>query len=580
MSESIEQHNDNRAVAILKPQYLLGVALIGLGLTIVGGFQPRFGFMGITGLAVLGLSVVTWGVIAPEQLRAAITGRTARYGGTAFVVTVVLIIALIALYVLIRGLNLTFDVTQRDAFSVRPEVQESLVQIVGNPNTPELRLVTFLSADDAGLRDRLTLLFEDIATTTLGKISYEFINIDQQPILAEEYNISGSQQIAIAPLDGEGNPIPSLANIIDDINTSTFQTELVGFITAQNLQGNFGAYFVVEDGGVRLDATDGSGMTFISNDLRTVFGFDVLQGTMSQYRESDEIQLNNPNLDGETMIIVGGSFELSDEDRVFLQDYLNAGGNLLLMPGFNFDGVPALATDPELTSFLLENYGIAFNDDFVADPVLNYEGSEVEPMPNTISQDNFIGQMGLTDNFNVQFLFSFPTNSIQFSDDVPENVIVTPLIPTSPNAYAIPNSEILSFYQSGLIPDPEKAVRAGTLTIAATSENQENGSRVVLIGSATVAQDALTNDDVREQFGIENRGLMLRSIIWTSDFNDRVSQSNLEQPNLIPRPSEQILIATGEQISTVNGILGFLVPFVVLGLGVVVVFLNRERDVE
>lgn len=573
-----EQHNDSRAVAILKPQYLLGLAIIGLAFIILGGFQPRFGIMGYAGIGILGLSVVTWVVIAPEQFRAALSGRTARYGGTAFVVTVVLILALIALYALLRGLNITFDVTQRDAFSVRPEVRESLALIAGNPDTPDLQLVTFLRAGDDGLRDRLTLLFDDIQTTTLGKVTYRFVDIDQQPILADEYGVNSSQQIAVTPLDGEGNPIPSLANIIDNIDTATFQNQLVGFVTTQNLQGNFGAYFVVEDGGIRLDVTDGSGMTYISDDLRTVFGYSVVQGTMTQYRDNEAITLNDETLDGETMIIVGGNGAMSEENRLFLQDYLNNGGNLVLLPGLNINGDPTLATDPELTAFLLENYGIAFNDDFVVDPVLNYQGSEIELMPNAISQENFIGQMGLSEDFSVQFYFGFPTSSIQVGDSLPDDTSVTALITTSPNAYAIPNSELPSFIASSSAPNPEDASQTGTLAIAATSENQSTGSRLVLIGSSTVAQDVLTDLNVGQQLGIANRELMLRSIIWASQFNDRVS--NLEQPVVIQRPSEQVLIATEEQLTTANALLGLVLPFAVLGFGLLVVFVNREQDME
>jgi hypothetical protein len=212
------------------------------------------------------------------------------------------------------------------------------------------------------------------------------------------------------------------------------------------------------------------------------------------------------------------------------------------------------------------------------DPVLNYQGSEIELMPNSISQDNFIGQMGLEDDFSVQFLFGFPTNSIQTADSLPDNITVTPLIPTSPNAYAIPSSELPNFIATASAPNPDKAVRSGTLTVAASSENQDTGSRLVLIGSATVAQDVLTDLNVGQQLSIANRELVLRSIIWASSFNDRVS--NLEQPVVVQRASEQVLIATEEEISTANAILGLALPFGVLGLGLLVVFLNRERDME
>jgi len=572
-------NNDNRTVAVLKPQYLLGVAIIGLALTIIGGFQPRFGIMGFAGLGILGLSIVTWGIIAPEQLRAALVGRTTRYGGTAFVVTVVLIVALIALYALFRGLNMTFDVTQRDAYSLRPEVRDALAGVVGNPDTPELRLITFLTAEDAGLQDRLTLLYEDIESTTLGKISYDFVDIDLQPLLAEQYGVLQSQQIAVTPLDEAGDPLPAQANLIEVIDTSTLQIEIVEFAVAQNLQGQFATYVVVENGGVRIDTTDGSGMTFLSDDLRTVFGYQVVQGTLAQYRTSEDIVLNDPELDGELMMVVGGSFPLADEDREFLQEYLTNGGNLILMPGLNFEGEPNLAADPELSDFLLENYGIAFNDDFVVDPLRNYEGSQIELLPNSINPQSFIGQMGVGEDFDVQFLFGFPSSSVQIAETPPDNVNVIPLIPTSPEAYAIPNSELPTFIQTASAPDPSQAVREGQLMLAATSENQDTGSRVVLIGSATVAQDVLTDNAISAQFDIDNRTLMLRSILWASRFNDSVA--SIDQSFDVPELEQNLaLIATEEQISQMNLILGFVLPFAVLGLGVLVVFANREREDE
>ncbi len=574
--QHMDTNTDNRTVAILKPQYLLGLAIIGLALTIIGGFQPRFGIMGFAGLGILGLSVVTWGIIAPEQLRAAFLGRTARYGGTAFVVTVVLITALIALYVLFRSLDLTFDVTQRDAFSVRPEIRESLSRVVGNPNTPDLQLVTFLTAEEAGLQDRLTLLYEDIQSTTLGKITYRFIDIDLQPLLAEDYGVIQSQQIAVVPLDEAGEAIPAQSNIIPRIDTKTLQSAIVGFATNQAFEGNFGVYFVNEVGGVQVDAADGSGMTLITEDLGSVFRYNTLfSATMQGYRTNEDIQPNNPDLDGETMIIVGGANPLAEEDRLFLQDYLDNGGNMILMAGFNSEGLPNIATDPALTDYLLENYGIAFNNDFVVDPIQNYEGSDAL-LPNTISTDHFIGQMGFEGDFSAQFLFGFPTSSIQIANTPPDNVIVSPLIPTSQQAYTIPNEQIPAVIQSSFVPGLELATDNGILVLAAAAENVDTGSRIVLLGNDTLAIDNLIA--IAQQISVANRELILRSTLWASNFDSRLD--NLEQPIDIPLPVEEDLIANDEQIAQMNLILGFVLPFAVLGLGVFVVFLNREREVE
>lgn len=574
MSEINEQHNDRRAVAILKPQYLLVLALLGLALIVVGTFQPRFGIMGYTGFAVMGLSIIAWAVIAPEQLKAAMTGRTARYGGTALVVTVVLIIAMIAVYVLVRGLNMTFDMTERDAFSVRPEVRDSLIQIAGNADQPDVRLMTFVSAEDAGFRDRLTLLYEDIQAQTLGKIGYDFIDIDQNPLLAQEYGVTQSRVIAVTPLDVEGNPIPDLANIINRIDEATLQNEIVERVTSVNLQGNFNAYFLIEPGALQLDATDGTGMTVLSDQLRFL-GYQPIQGATAAFRNPDNnINFNDAALDGEVMVIPGGSLPLADDDLAFVTDYLDNGGSMVMMAGVNTDGTATLASDPAMTDYLLENYGIAFNPDLLVDFDNAFEQNPLEILTTNLNTEHFIAQMGVNPDFRAQFLFSY-ASSIQLAESAPENVTITPLITTGESAYAVPAEEIVNLIQTQTLPRPEDGLYTGVLPVAVVAENTETGSRIVLLGSSSVMADIYTNADVAGAYSLNNIELSLRSIIWASDFSEKVSQLSL--PEQVVRPSERPLLATSEQISTANVILVLLLPFGIMALGAFVVFLNRER---
>lgn len=573
MSE--QSQSENRAIAILKPQYLLALGFLGLGITIVGAFQPRFGIMGWIGLVVMILAVVIWGIIAPEQVRAAVTGRTARYGGTAFMVTVLVLLAMIALYVLTRGFDLRFDVTQRDAYSIRPEIRAVLAEIAADENRQPIRLVTFLSAEDAGLRDRLQLLFDEIQVQTLGKISYEFVDVDQNPLKAQDYRAL-SQQIAVAPLDEEDNPIPDLASIIPIIDTASLQTDIVDSMTSVNLQGKFSAYFILESGGMRLDAVDGTGMSILSDRLRFI-GFQPIQGAVAAYRNPESgITLNDESLDGEVMLIAGGAEPLAADDLAFIQDYLDKGGSLVILGGINSDGTDTLTSDSALTDYLLSHYGVAFNNDLLVDLENNFS-TPLDLVADEINTDHFIGQMGLNTTATVKFIFSF-SSSLQLAETVPDDVTVTPLITSKETAYAVPAAEIVNLIEQQSLPSPEEALYSGKLPVMVAAENNTTGSRLVLIGSTALVGDAYTNSDVSRQLDVNNLELSLRAITWASYFSEKVEQIVL--PVIREYPADTAFIAQEDQISNANVILLFILPFGVLVMGVFFVWLNREREAE
>src|SRR5664279_2849812 len=134
----------NQQEPFIPPQYLL--ILSGLGFlvaVIVALTQPEFGVVGFGALAFGILALLMWVLLAPKTARAVFTGRTARFGGTSLLVTVLLLVVLVGIYAVVRNLNLRRDLTQTNSFSLSDESRKAIAAIGTDPNAPKVHMIAF-----------------------------------------------------------------------------------------------------------------------------------------------------------------------------------------------------------------------------------------------------------------------------------------------------------------------------------------------------------------------------------------------------------------------------------------------------
>ena len=90
--------NLNEQEPFIPPYYMLILAVIGLLIAVVSALtQATFSVVGWGGLGLAVLSLVVWAFMAPEQLRSIVTGRTARYGGTTIIVTLLFLVLFVVI---------------------------------------------------------------------------------------------------------------------------------------------------------------------------------------------------------------------------------------------------------------------------------------------------------------------------------------------------------------------------------------------------------------------------------------------------------------------------------------------------
>ncbi|MBZ0301346.1 MAG: GldG family protein, partial [Anaerolineae bacterium] len=237
-----EQHQTpENEQPFIPPYYMLILALVGLLVAVAVLFtQPTFSVVGWGGLGIAALSLVAWVLMAPDQAKGVLTGRIMRFGGTSLIVTVVVLVALIAVYSAVRGLNVRVDLTERDTYSLTVESENAIVALGADPTVPPIKLTAFYDASGAGQRDRDALLFEDYVQKSNGKISYEFVDMDRNPLLADQMGISGSGQIFVARVNEDGTQDTENGEMVNFVS----QDSLTNTILRVAAAGDFRAYFV------------------------------------------------------------------------------------------------------------------------------------------------------------------------------------------------------------------------------------------------------------------------------------------------------------------------------------------------
>ena len=543
----------------IPPFYMLLLALAGLLVAFVVLFtQPSFNVVGWGGLGITLLSLIAWVFMAPEQAQALLTGRTVRFGGTSLLVTVIVIVALIALYTLIRGQNFRIDLTERDTYSLTEESRQAIVGLGADPSFAPVKITAFYGASQAGSRDRDRLLFDDYQQSSAGKITYEFVDPDRSPTLAQQYSVTRPGQIAVAILDESGQPDIANAEVINFLT----QDELTNAILRASASGDFRAYFLNVEDGLQLNDFGATGISEMTSLLTDRLDWTAEMVNMLDLMALDStVKLNDPLADGIVLVIPGGSQPLPDDQVNFIADYVNSGGNLVIYAGLNFDGESSLATADNLSAYLYDNFGIRFSEAIVLDPVQAIQSPE-NVVANTFSSSSYITR-AFTPNNSVVFTAAHP---IDIAPVLPENVTVSELISSSGTSYTKAD---LAALISGNIQQAESDPQ-GPFALGVTAENTVTGSKVALYGSTSVPRN-----DTAALSGVNvvNQAVALNSLIWMTNFEEYFFQVTIQSAQ---RPQDTPIFIEQQTGSYINLISVFVIPFGILALGLLVWWRSRE----
>ncbi len=554
MTDQTPNSTNEQQEPFIPPRYLLILSALGFIVALIVGLtQPSFTVIGYGGLAFGILALLLWALLSPDSARSAITGRTVRFGGTSLLVTLLMLVVLIGIYAVVRNENWRVDLTQTNSFSLSPESSQAVAGLAADPAAPKVQIIAFYGPSQAGQRDQDTLLFDDYVKTSNGKISYEFVDPEQQPQTASLYKVTSAGSIAVAKVGDDGQPDTQNAQVI----TSADQGNLTNAILKVSASGVFDAYV--------LDVADGAGgqMTTIKNILTTRYGWKVTDIAPTDLTNPNSTTFipNDPNATAQVIVIPGGSSPLTSDALTVIENFVSKGGSLIIFAGnvLNSDKT-SLATDDALNTWLMQNFGMQFNKDVVLDAQA-YQ-TVLNPVATDLDGVSFITTNGIPRG-QAAVIFTQP-DSITIAGSLPANVTATSLVRSTTASYS--KTDLQAVLDNHV--DQADGDATGPFVLAASAENSQTHARVVLLGSTSLGTDDFASPN------IDNVTVAFNSLIWATNFNDYFTQITVQQQQ---RPQDQPIFADQQTIRNINFITIVLLPFGVLGLGILVWWNNRER---
>ncbi|MGZ9166873.1 MAG: Gldg family protein, partial [Anaerolineales bacterium] len=254
------------------------------------------------GLIILGLAA--YAIMEPDRVRRFFTGRQARYGSNALVMTIAFFGILIVGNVLaFQNPKQILDLTEDNVNTLSPELTAALDTL-----PEQVTAIGFFS--QASNTESTEQLLNNIKANSNGKFDYQFVNPDLDPQFAREAGITGDGKLLLEM--GDQREIVGFAS----------ETEILkGMLRLLN-PGNNVVYFLTGHGEREIEQAGEASMarakTTLESKNYTVKALNLLA--------------ENQIPEDASLIVIAGPLQPVSEDEVnLLKDYLANGGSVIVM---------------------------------------------------------------------------------------------------------------------------------------------------------------------------------------------------------------------------------------------------------
>jgi ABC-type uncharacterized transport system involved in gliding motility auxiliary subunit len=503
----------------------LGLAIAGLAALTAGALfiiEQRVTLAIQVSLAVVVLGLAVFVLFDPKRIRAALTGRQARYGSNALVMTLAFLGILIVLNYLAFTNSRQWDLTEDRQNSLMPESLQVLERLE-SPVQANAYFSPQLPAENA--RSLLQLYKNNSA----GKFDFQFID-----------PITNPQRANADQVTRDGTIVLTMEERTEPARFSS-EEEITGALVRLANPGERAIYFLTGHGEFPIDASNEENYNLAFTDL-----------TAKNYTVNTLNLLATPQIpeDARVLIVAGPTKPLSDAELDLIRAYQQQGGALVYLAdpraGTQFGDQP----DP-VEKYLLETWGIRLDDNMIVDP------SSTQSVV-TISQR-------FTDHAITRRMASLalvlPVARSVSTVESPPDVQLSPLAYTSDMAWG--ETSIEGIEQNQVQPDAGVDL-LGPVPLAVAGVNNTTSARIVVVGDSDFG-----GSRAYPQYG--NSDFLLNSIDWAAEQENLIS--------LTPRTPTQRMIVL-PRTSTLGLILFssvFLLPGLVIVMGIAT-WMQRRRQ--
>lgn len=450
----------------------------------------------ISALIAIG-GIGLWTILAPNDLKALVTGRQAFYGGNSIFVSIVVVGIVAVVYTVVNSSGVAVDTTLSGLYSLKRDIRP-VVATLDQPLQITAfytnRILNQLSNDRPTLR-----LFSDAAP---DKVKLVIVDPDTQPLLARDFKLSGNFGIYVSYLDRTGKP--DQTNTVQASGTYANQKWIAEAILKLEIKGKLTIRFTTGHGEVNTDAA--------AYNAQQNNAVAVRQGLNTQLGiNTENIDLSNTNLPDNTaaLVVVGPARDFTDAEVQKIAHYMANGGKLFLMaePAYRGDIVFMTTDKSPMVAYLWDTWGIKPQHVIVYDPV-SYNGNQYYVLPSVFAAHRILDKGS---NTPIKPEFDI-VQSWEINKTLPQNVVASLLLTSSDTSFGKPPVDAAAH------PDAPRGPNdiSGPLTLMAIAENSVNHSRLIVIGDTDWLLDAnVTNTD--------NALLWTNSINWLTQVIDKVS---------------------------------------------------------
>jgi ABC-type uncharacterized transport system involved in gliding motility auxiliary subunit len=522
-------------VALMKPDrrriapiglYLAGLAVLAALFIFVVQREWNLAVQVCLGLALVGLA--SYALLDPAHVRRVFTGRQARYGSNALVLTAafigIIVVANYLVYQLAGQHPLRWDISQDKKYTLAEESLKTLEGLNG-----EVTAQAFFTTDIP--RTETETLLEQYRSNSAGKFSYQFIDPVSNPVAAEQAGIANNGSIVLQMDDRR--------QIIYPPTEPGITSGLVRLLNPQEQK----VYFLTGHGEHDLEATGDSSYALVKRMLE------------SKNYIVEQLSLLNAQavpVDARLVVIAGPKQPLAENEAALLIDYLENGGGLVLMQ----DPQPQTQSRDQsdvLVEYLQDTWGIELGNDIVVDP-----NSGQSP---TFAIGVEYGSSPITESLRGYYTVLPITRSVSVGG-APSAYSKAVLVLTAEQAWAETDLVGIQEDPPQVEYDPDQDV-GGPVPLAASGENFQTDARVVVIGDSDFVANA--------NFTVyANSDFFANVVDWTARQEQIIS--------LTPRSQTQRLILPPQKTALNLVFLGtvIILPGIVLAAGIAV-FLQRRK---
>jgi ABC-type uncharacterized transport system involved in gliding motility auxiliary subunit len=485
------------------------------------------------------VGILAFALLDPDRIQRWMGGRQARFGTNMVIMSVAMVGIVVAInYIVYQAsarTTLWVDLTETKKNSLSAETIRTLHTL---PDPIKIR--AYFSPENTTW-DATRVLLEKYIAGSGGKISYEKIDPNSQPILAKQDGVTKDAVLILA--------LQSQTQLVSNPAEAEITTAILRLLNP----GEHSVLFLTGHGEATID---GAADTDISN---------IVSSLKNKSYTVDTLDLTQQKTvpDGTQVLVIAGPKQpLQDFELTAIQDYLKKGGGLILMqnPYFLTQMDP---TKDILAGYLQKEFGIGFQNDIIIDTAVQ---NVMSPFSHAYGTHTITARIAPSLNS------VFPTAiSLTYSQPAGKNLQQTALVTLDAlnnqvwgenNISEVGNVNVIA--HSTTAKYDKDADFASPLNIAVSAEDPATSTRVIVFGDEDFAENIYVKNGA-------NSDLLLNTIDWASHQENLIS--------LTPKDTSFRFISLPKDAWVTNAILlaaTLLLPgsFIVLGG---LVWYNRRK---